>query len=148
MSHTPVLSARLQDAFSIEDLLCISPGAGNDFTVQPLSRCTSELLHLHVRIQADANAANRFVHLYYNMLGDNQSMGMTTTAITANAVWHINFIQGIIPYVNGTLKYAFVPLPPFISLDDGDFIHLQNINKQAGDTLTDIHTVWKIWPSA
>lgn len=147
MSSSTTPNSFDSNIYFIDSMAIASPGVGNDWSGNSPNRVQSEILHFHVTLATDANAADRYVHFYLGLLSESPSMGFTIEAATASTLHHINFMQGITPYYNSSEGRHFIPIPPGILLDDSNSLNIQLINKQAGDQLSDLNVIFKIWPS-
>lgn len=147
MSGPTLPNAFDSNIYSLENLSMVSPGAGNNFTVQSEPRAQFEIIQLQLTLSTDATVLDRFVTLELQMFTTDYRMGVTITAIPASEIHRIVFATGITPYFNSTIFHHYVPIPSGIIMDDANTINILNLGRQAGDVLSDINLIAKIWPS-
>lgn len=135
-----------QACFTALPLAYPDPAAGAGWScIPPLNRL-STLALFSCTFVADANVATRrfaleFYHApYYWMLGG------CSYSVSASETWYLLAHSNVVLNTAATDYFLFLPLPDLPIITDSMSVSLNVINKQAGDQLSEIRAIWKVWP--
>lgn len=104
------------------------------------------IINLKIRLDTDANVADRVVSVSNYTGGDFTTLGAATNQQTASQI--INYLchASGAGYPAAPAFRHYIPLPPFPTFETGDVLRITNNGNQAGDQLRDIRILWALWP--
>lgn len=132
--------------FNIDTHSFANPGAGNDFLTAIDSRTRVQLIYFRATLQTDANVANRRVVLSQDTGASGQFYSFSSINQTNGLTWTYSFAIGV-PHLDATAiaNLVSVPLPDQFFINPNDPLSLAIVNKQVGDTLSNISATYKQW---
>lgn len=114
------------------------PAAGASFTFPMVGDYFTRPLSLVGQLVADANAANRYLHLHYqDAQGVVYAVGGSGMAIAANATVQFSLLADIGINIATTAVLTIAPLP-YLFMRPTDVLKLDVHNIQAGDQLSQL----------
>lgn len=122
--------------------LVSSPAANTQFTHEIEDNTIARVIGMSIILDTDANAADRQLHVVFDMAGGSGSMRVTSPVTQpANTVY--TYILGIFGQAPTAVtdSIVYIPIPHDIWMKDNNDIDSITTNFQAGDDFT---TIW-LW---
>jgi len=122
------------------------PSAGDPVIITPPTNVRSTLRFVRLRIQTDANAANRILHVRLKAATREIQIGTSLSVITASKDYYHTFGVGLSAYLMTAGTDLIAPLVPDVFAVDGDTWEIDMDSIQATDQLGPIVYVLDTWP--
>lgn len=132
--------------YSNSSLLTANPAAGANLSIPTKSNALAELLNLSFQLATDANAANRMVYLELHRATHEHRIGSACYNHVASKTYHYIAGQHGSRTTTAGIIDVYIPIASLPLCYPGDTIEIIVANIQATDAITDILSLWKIWP--
>lgn len=139
--HSPVNT----DVYNFDVSAVGAPAAGAEKDLAGLANRLVEYVNITFQFVADANAANRLIHIEHLVGANSLILGSSPAYVTANETYIVICNVSQPPIFLAPLDHLPISLPsyPFIKESDGLWIRVDNI--QANDAITNIVICRKVW---
>lgn len=122
------------------------PAGGANLSIPANTKARSELLNLSFQLATDANAANRIAYLELRRGTHHSRIGSAITTQVASETVHYIVAQNVGMWSSAGANMQYIPIASLPVLFPGDTIEIIIDSIQAADAITDIFSIWKIWP--
>lgn len=119
-------------------------GAIGLFSFSPPVNRDAELVIFTFTYNCDATAADRYFHLYLDAPATEQTLGFTTTPLTANQICDIAFGQGLDRAVMPGNTHMTIPIPTRLRIAPNSTLYLDILNNTAGDLFASPVARWNM----